>query len=247
MASHRVAIAAVLAISTAVPAAGQRTGGSAPAAILTGTLQDPLGQAAENTTITLVGVDADVAVDTHTDDTGRFAFVPVAPGAYLLKAPTSDAISPSTVMLGPGERLTLDARLTLEEVSVVIRVCRDCKPDDYKLNEIIKRESGPQRDADTAIVQPAEPDEGWIAFNERPVPYPPAIKATRLQGTVMIDGTVAPDGSSAGLTVVSSPNTQLTELALPLVQAQRWKAARVRATAVEVPLHVSVEFSLYGD
>jgi len=59
--------------------------------------------------------------------------------------------------------------------------------------------------------------------------------------------TLSTDGSSAGLRVVSSTDQRLTDIALPLLQAQRWKAARVRSTPVEVPLHVTVEFSIYGD
>jgi hypothetical protein len=216
-------------------------------ATLSGTLSDPLGAPAENTAITIVGLESDVAVDVRTDAAGRFRFPPVAPGRYLLKAPTSDSISPSMVTLAPGEHNSLVARLTLEEVALLIRVCRECKPADYRLPELVKRESGSQRDAETAIVQPAEPEEGWVAFNERPLPYPASIRSTRIEGTVAIDGTVASDGTSAGLHVVSSTNARLTDLALPLVQGQRWKAARVRSAAVDVPLHVTVEFSLYGD
>ena len=216
-------------------------------AIVSGTLTDPLGAPAENTTITIVALDSAAAADTKTDAMGRFSFPSLAGGRYLLKAPTSDAITPSTLTLEPGQRASIDARLVVEEVAVLMRVCRECKPTDYKLNETIRSASGGQRDGDSAIVQPAEPAEGWVAFNERALPYPAAMARSRLEGTVAIDGLVSTDGSSSGLQVVSSTDQRLTDIALPLLQAQRWRPAHVRGMAVAVPLHVTVEFSLYGD
>ena len=248
MAMRAMAVVIMLLTSLIVPTTGQRLPGTTPeSSTLDGTLNDPLGAAAEDTAITLVGLDSFFAVDVRTDAAGRFQFPPLAPGRYVLRAPTSDAITPSVVTLEPGARASLDARLVVEEVAVVFRVCRECKPADYKLADLVRRGSGSQRDAATAIVHPAEPEEGWVAFNERPLPYPAAIRTTRLEGTVAIDGTVTREGTTASLRVLSSTNPRLTELALPMVQAQRWKAARVRATPVEAPLHVTVEFSLYGD
>jgi TonB family protein len=248
MAMRVIAVVIAFLSSLSAPITAQRPSGTTPElSTLSGTLSDPFGAAAENTAITLVGLDSFFAVDVRTDTAGRFQFPPIAPGRYVMRAPTSDAIAPSVVTLVPGARVSLDARLVVEEVAVVFRICRECEPADYKLPDLVKRESGSQRDASTAIVHPAEPEEGWIAFNERPLPYPAAIRTTRLEGTVMIDGTVTPEGTTATLRVVSSTNPRLTELALPLVQAQRWKAARVRSTPVEAPLHVTVEFSLYGD
>jgi TonB family protein len=248
MTIRTIAIVLTLLSSGTGPMRAQRLAGTGQEpSTLSGTLSDPFGAAAEDTAITLVGLDFPFAVDVRTDGSGRFQFPPTTPGRYVMRAPTSDAIAPSVVTLVPGSRVSLDARLVVEEVAVVFRICRECKPADYQLPDLVKRESGSQRDASTAIVHPAEPEEGWIAFNERPLPYPTAIRTTRLEGTVMIDGTVTPEGTTDSLRVLASTDSRLTELAVPMVQAQRWKAARVRSTPVEAPLHVTVEFSVYGD
>ena len=231
-------------LSSGDPVARAQAGATASAA---GTVLDPFGAPAENTTITIVALDSAAAADTKTDAMGRFRFDALPAGRYLLKAPTSDAITPATLTLEPGARASIDARLVVEEVAVLIRVCRECKPADYKLNDTIRSASGSQRDGDTAIVRPAEPEEGWVAFNERALPYPAAMARSRLEGTVAIDGTVSTDGASSGLHVVSSSDERLTDIALPLLQSQRWQPARVRGRPVETPLHVTVEFSIYGD
>ena len=58
---------------------------------------------------------------------------------------------------------------------------------------------------------------------------------------------IAIDGGSSDLEVVSSTDRRLTDSAMQLAQQLRWHPARLRSTAVRVPLRVTVEFSIYGD
>jgi len=85
------------------------------------------------------------------------------------------------------------------------------------------------------------------SFNERPFPYPPGLKNSKLEGVVEIEGTIATDGSPINLKIVNATEPRLGEIALSLARDQRWRPARVRTTPVEVPLLVTVEFSIYGD
>jgi hypothetical protein len=131
----------------------------------------------------------------ETDATGHFDFAAIAPGRYLLKAPTSDAINPSTLTLAPAERSSVEAQLTVEEVAVLIRVCRECKPTDYKLNDTIRLEiRQPARCGHRDC--PACRTGGRMGGLQRAaLPYPTALSRSKLEGTVTIDGTISRDGS----------------------------------------------------
>jgi TonB family protein len=166
---------------------------------------------------------------------------------YGLITPASDVIAPGVAELAANAQTDLDLHLSIEPTAFDLRVCRDCKVGDYKLVELIRTEAIQARDEQSAaILAAAEPEEGWNAFNEQLLSYSPPLKGTRLQGAVVIDGTITPDGVVANLEVSSSPEIRLTEAALDLLRAQRWRPARVRAMPVESPLHATVEFTIRG-
>ena len=216
-------------------------------ATLAGTIYDPLGRPAEHTLILLASSDPSASLQTRTDASGRFLFDGLPPGMYGLITPASDQIEPGVAELTANTRIDLDVRLSIEPTAYNLRVCRDCKADDYKLVELIRTEATKARDEQSAaILAAAEPEEGWNTFNERPLGYPPGLRGTRLQGAVVIDGTITADGVVANLQVISSPDTRLTAAALDLVQAQHWRPARVRTMPVESPLHATVEFTIRG-
>jgi len=216
-------------------------------AALTGIVYDPNGRPAENLLLTLIGRESDVSLNVRSDAAGRFQVTPIAPGPYLLRTPVTVLLSPALLELKNGAN-TVEAHMALDDTAVLIRVCRECKPAEYRLPEAIKHEFTDQRDEmSAAILRRAEPEEGWDAFNERPFPYPAAMKTSKLEGSVEIEGTIAVDGASTSLEVVSSTDARLTDAAMQLAQQLRWHPARLRSTPVEVPLRVTVDFSLYLD
>ena len=216
-------------------------------ASLGGIVYDPNGKPAENLLLTLIGRESDISLNVRSDGTGRFHVAAIAPGPYLLRTPVTDLLSPALLELKNGEN-TIEAHMDLDDTAVLIRVCRECKAAEYRLPDAIKHEFTDQRDEmSAAILRRAEPEEGWDAFNERPFPYPPEMKTSKLEGTVEIEGTIAIDGASSSLEVVSSTDPRLTEVAMQLTQQLRWHPARLRAAPVQVPLRVTVEFSIYGD
>jgi TonB family protein len=129
-----------------------------------------------------------------------------------------------------------------DETAVDVRVCRDCRG--AARPPAVPKDATP---AETDIYAPAEPEEGWEAFNATVLPYPSSLQGTRVEGTVTLDGRINPDGSTGELRVVSSPNPQLAQAALDVVTQRRWRAARIRGAAVETALHVTVEFMLKDD
>ena len=234
---------AIAAWSSPAAAAAQQ----AQIANLTGTVYDPNGQPAENLLLMLVGRDSDVSVNVRSDGDGRFRVTSIPPGRYLLRTPVTDLLSPALVEMTTGEN-SVEAHMELDDTAVLIRVCRECKPAEYRLPDAITHEFTDQHDElSAAILRRAEPEEGWDALNQRPYPYPPAMKNSKLEGSVEIRGMIAIDGGSSDLEVVSSTDRRLTDSAMQLAQQLRWHPARLRSTAVRVPLRVTVEFSIYGD
>jgi TonB family protein len=138
--------------------------------------------------------------------------------------------------------------MELDDTAVLIRVCRECKPAEYRLPDAIKHEFTTQRDEmSAAILRRAEPVDGWDDFNERPFRYPAAMKNSKLEGSVEIRGVIGIDGSTINLEVSSSTDARLTDAAVEYARQLRWLPARLRSTPVQVPLHVTVEFSIYGE
>jgi TonB family protein len=224
-------------------AQGRTAGPAAPTAIVSGTLSDPAGGAAERTLLTISGRNGNRPFfrQARTDDTGRFQFDDIPPGDYILTTPTTDFIEPHTIVVNAGT-MNVDVHMRPDETAVDVRVCRDCRG--------AARPPAAPKDAtpaETEIYAPAEPEEGWDVFNATVLPYPSSLQGTRVEGTVTLDGRINPDGSTGGLRVVSSSNPQLAQAALDLVTPRRWRAARVRGAAVETALHVTVEFMLKDD
>jgi outer membrane biosynthesis protein TonB len=61
-----------------------------------------------------------------------------------------------------------------------------------------------------------------------------------------VEGVITTEGSTANLRVASAPDARLAAAAVATVASQQWRPAYVRTTAVEVPLHITVEFTIDG-
>jgi outer membrane biosynthesis protein TonB len=158
-----------------------------------------------------------------------------------------DTIAPAVVNVTAGTEVKVKARLSVQPTVVKLRVCRDCDAAFYRVPELIRVDATRPRDErSAAIPAPAEPEEVWNAFYEQSRPYPPTLKDPTLEGEVILEGTISPEGSIVGLRVASSPDLRLSDVALEMVQPQRWRPALVRATPIESQLQTTVEFTVRG-
>ena len=255
--------AGALAIALVVAAAGwmhaqqpQRT--TSNGATLSGTVYDPLDSPADHTPIALTGGN-DFVQESTTDGAGHFRFENLSPGRYTFTTPITDAFVPA-LTLGAGEDRKIDVRLRVEEVVVDVDICDGCRQVGAIRAPLAA--AAPGIPNNPLIVQ-AEPVEGWDAFNAAQREYPALLKANGVDGTVVVDGRITadgvvehPQGRVTDLafhrrpTFSCQPNTvcrdQLSAAAVALVQQQRWRPATVRGTPLEVPLHVTVEYTLAG-
>ncbi len=78
----------------------------------------------------------------------------------------------------------------------------------------------------------------------RPV-YPQIAKAARVEGTVVVDAVISPNGRIERAHVVSG-SPMLAGAALEAVQAARYVPFRLNGVAVEVETTVTVNFKIGG-
>lgn len=112
---------------------------------------------------------------------------------------------------------------------------------------------------DPALIVPADatqvpveakrlsPDEesGLLVKKVAPV-YPADAKSAHIQGKVVLDTTVGPDGAVEDVRLVSAPSTSLALAAFQSVSQWEYKPYRVNGQAVTVESKVEVDFSLGG-
>ena len=208
-----------------------------------GTVYDPSGQPAEHTVLVLAGDASDSTVQVRTDETGRFRASGLPPGRYAVVTPATDVVVPATIDVSAGPTPHVDFHLGVENVAIDLNICRDCRPETER--PVATLVAG-RAELSNVIVDRAEPAEGWNAFNRRTWGYPKALQTLGLEGTVVLTGVIASDGSTADLMVVSSPDTRLSDVALEYIAGLRWRPAGVRGRPAGVALHATVEFTRRG-
>jgi TonB family protein len=91
------------------------------------------------------------------------------------------------------------------------------------------------------------PDEGSKLLVKRVAPvYPADAKSAHIQGKVVLDTTVGPDGAVEDVRLVSAPSTSLAQAAFQSVSQWEYKPYRVNGQAVTVESEVEVDFTLGG-
>jgi TonB family protein len=91
---------------------------------------------------------------------------------------------------------------------------------------------------------PAERGESMVLENPAP-PYPAAARAAGIQGTVVLNATIAKDGTIDSVDVVDGP-PMLRQAALDTVKTWRYKPYVVNGEPVKVTTTINVIFKLTG-
>jgi protein TonB len=84
--------------------------------------------------------------------------------------------------------------------------------------------------------------EGNLIHRVEP-PYPPIAKQIRLQGTVVVQAFVSPQGTIERAQIVSGPAV-LAQAALNAVKQWRYRPYYLNGTPIEVETEVTVNFRL---
>jgi TonB family protein len=97
--------------------------------------------------------------------------------------------------------------------------------------------------AASAPVAAPEPETGALTGEVVPL-YPQSLRGRRIEGRVVVEGIIAPNGTSQHMRVTSATDEALGAAAMEVLALERWKPAFVRGVAVDAPFRVKVDFVL---
>ena len=206
------------------------------------TVIDPLGAPAANVPLLLENGPFQIpfVAQGRTDSTGRYR-VRVPAGTYQLSAPVE--FFPSTEIAVPLRQVVQQTvRMRIDATTATFAVCLNC-PETQPPPTSIVEEFRADREAQlTELVSGAEPDVGWEFYQPQAPDALRRLGAAAPTGTVVLEGRIAADGRIRDLRVVSAADPGLASAATSSMEETRWRPARIRGRAVEVPLRVTFEY-----
>lgn len=247
---RRVGVILVLVLALASPSAAQ--------AVLSGIVLDPMREPVAGATIYVTNTATKAQLDFVTTPEGRFEFSGLPAGDYRLTSDTQ-GILPVTVMLSAGAREFQEIVIAFGPFTVTWQVVPPSvpairgggtppPPPGFRCAERGRPLCGPE-----SLVQEFERDEAdrlrQPVLGPRMVrmpdqSYPPGLVESRIEGAVTLEARVGVDGSLIGLRVAAADDPRLGEAALASAASATWEPARIRGTAVEVPLTIRVQYIL---
>jgi TonB family protein len=233
-----VAVAALLAVT--VPLAGFTAFADAATTTLTGTLVDQLGRGVPDVTLGLSNVQTRARYEVHSDQTGRFAFVPLPSGEYALDARQPGFITLQTAVTLTGSTVQRDLTLQIGAVHEDVNVTSNTVPSTRGKTASPRQQ---RSEADPCLNSPAG---GCILApmkirDVRPM-YPEGLMAAKVDGTVKLDGHITTDGSVAGLQVLDASDPAFANAALDAVGQWQFTPTHLDGTPVDTRMMVVVTF-----
>lgn len=231
-------------VSDGVPGATSRVqGGEVPAknsenktGSLSGIVVDSSGARIPKADVRLVSRNNAFQKSVQSDDTGNFSFDEVPAGRYTLEVSSAGmggtfrSFEFKTEGEPPFFPFVLHPGSLAETVAVTAKTPQSLGDKATKL--------GPRRIRVGGAVEAAK------LIENRPPEYPESAKARGAQGMVVLEATIAADGTPENFKVISSPDDDLTKAALDAVIKWRYQPTLLNGDPVEVVTTVAVNFTL---
>jgi protein TonB len=231
-------------LTVTIPIAGLDAFAQARFATVSGTATDETGAVLVNAMLALSNVRTEAKYEVRTNQTGAFEFVGLPAGDYALDVrvlgfePVRD-----TVTVGVGESLQKNVALKIGTVQETITVIGgpDETPARDAANRVATARAPRQRPCPNAAVG------GCIGppiklKDVRPL-YPPTLRESAVQGTVLIEGQIGTDGRMKDMRVVSSPHPAFEQAALTAVGEWEFTPTTLNGRVVDTRINVSVSFA----
>lgn len=228
-----VAVALLCAATGLAPRAAQDVGDGS----VFGVVEDPLGALVPGVLVTLRHRSGAVrTVTTRTDGVFRFEALP--DGRYDLDL-TSQGFEDlrDEVVLEAGGSEVKTLRLRIGGVSEYLTITMTERPRNDALARTLP--VGAQPDPCARKVPCVRPPRKTT--DVRPL-YPAGAKALGVQGTVVVEGTIATSGVVEDVKAASNPHRDLVDASLDAVRQWRFQPAQLGGVPIEAPLTVTLEF-----
>ncbi len=206
---------------------------SLSAATLSGSVSDATGLALPDAHISLYNPDNSATEQATSASDGKFTFDGLPAGQYILRVEKSG-------FAALFREFTLDANSTVDRPLVLMTaVAQPAAPVESVGNTPAKPQIlGPGRFRIGGMAMEAK-----LIRKVQPL-YPPAAKAARIQGTVLIEAEISKDGTPGELTVLQSPDDDLSQSALEAVRQWRYQTTLLNGQPIEVVTDIIVNYTL---
>jgi TonB family protein len=210
-----------------------------PGSTLSGVVIDEMGGYVPKVTVVLKGVQQKER-KSKTNATGRYEFVGLPPGDYVLEAVERG-------FRREPEKVTTAAADVQHDVVLHLGILRESVVTLTRIQPDSARDSGPAKVPQPPTCTPPTV-AGGIGGRVRPPlklrdvrpQYPERLERERRAGTVIISGTVNEQGRTMNLQVRNTAHADLSQAALDAVA--RWEFAPVYLNCVAVPIQLVVTF-----
>jgi len=223
---------------------------------ITGTIVDPSQGVLPGVTLVLTNEQTQAKYEIKTDRTGRYEFVGLPPGSYVLRAALPGFASYNGRVTVGGQPLQQDVMMPVGTVQETITITDaptpPATPSPERTAQIEQRarqlEETKQKRAAAKCAETQPGAEARMGGNIRtPVKYrdvrplyPEALRGT--PGVVVLDTRIGLDGAVEDIEVVSSPHGAFTDSAVSAVRQWEFDATLLNCERVVTPMRVTVNY-----
>jgi TonB family protein len=244
-----VTLLALLAVT--IPIAGFAAAQTA-FATLGGSIVDPMSGVLPGVTLVLTNTQNQAKYEVRSDRTGRYEFVGLPPGDYLLEArlPGFAILRGKLTLAGQNVQQDLTLQVGSLEETVMVRETDLPPPPDPELQQL-RDQRRSKREATSCGSTPTGGGQGPpIGGNLRPPmkikhvspTYPANLRTEPIEGTVVLQGRIGTDGIFDELNVVSAPHPDFANAALEAVRQWEFDSTLLNCVPIPVPIKVTVHF-----
>jgi TonB family protein len=241
--STRVALGAVLVVFAI--AIGGFGAGAQTFSTFTGSVVDPTSREIPAVTIALTNVQSRAKYQIRSDETGRFEFVGLPAGDYLVEAEFPGFTRFKTDLTIGSANVERNLRLALGSLSETVSVRGSRQPANAAPAASTASRPVPRQPA--ATCQP--PATGGNIQpprklrNVAPV-YPSQLGPDGVTGTVILEAIIAADGTVRDVNVAGPAHPDFASAALDAVRQWEFTETLLNCTPVEVAMRVTVHFDV---
>ena len=238
-------LVAAAAFAVALPVAGLVVGAQVPAA-LSGSVLDPANRVVPNAEIILTNAKTQATERVRSDASGRFSFVGLPPGTYAMEARLPGFATLKGTVTVPQEGVTRDLSLAIGSVRETISIVVPANPPAPAAASPADAASprplpAPQPcTADATIGGQIRPPRKLR--DVKPV-YPERLRAGKIAGVVVVEGTLAADGTVKGLQVVETPHADLATSVAEAVGRWRFEPTLLNCQPMDIKIRVDARFA----
>jgi protein TonB len=221
------------------------------------------GKVVSNATVTLLHVETNAELTTHSNEGGHYAFARLPPGDYLLGVTSAGlepfhgrvtipvdhgvnmGLQPMPVEIGltigkgfPGPRQGPAAPMPPTWSCIDRPMGRECGPPSL-LQELERDRQEQEATRKSLATRPARP------VKSAPPYYPQELWDAMVEGSVVIEGRIGEDGVPTALEVTAPVHPEFAKAALESVSQWRFEPARQDGYPWSVPLKVTINFRLF--